>query len=157
MLARALHRVQQRDREEGATALEFALVLPIIVVVTFFALYGAMFFFYSAMADHVARSVARQVSIPTGQSGSSYPDANPTTVLTDVKNAAGSLIPDPSPSCGTDQTGATSHGRSATPRQGDLVTVTVTYKLPLLSQLASAVPGLSSIECITRSASERRQ
>lgn len=138
-------------RDEGATALEFALVLPVIVVVTFFALYGAMFFFYSAVADHVARSVARQVSIPTGQSGSAYPDATAATVVTDAKNAAGGFIPNP------DSAVATKSPSTGTPQQGDMVTVTVTYKLPVLSSISSVIPGFSSITTITRSASERRQ
>jgi Flp pilus assembly protein TadG len=137
-------------RDEGATAVEFALVLPVIVVVSFFALYGAMFFFYSAVADHVARSVVRQVSIPTGQSGSAYPDASAATVVTDAKDAAGGLLPDPTTAVAT-----SSPTGSAQP--GDLVTITVTYKLPVLASISSVIPGFSSITTITRSASERRQ
>ncbi|HWC35574.1 MAG TPA: TadE family protein [Mycobacteriales bacterium] len=138
-------------RDEGATAVELAIVLPVVVAVCFFALYGAMFFFYGAVADHVARSVARQVSIPTGQSGSAYPDASAATVLSDAKSAASGLLPDPTSAA------ATSSGHGATPVQGDLVTVTVTYKLPLLSNLATVIPGLSSISTVSSSASERRQ
>jgi hypothetical protein len=134
------------NSDEGATALEFALVFPVVAVTCLMALYGALFFFYGAIADHVARSVARQVSIPVGQSGSAYPDASAATVVTDAKNAAGSLLPDP--------TSAVSTGSPAgAPKQGDFVTVTVTYKLPLFSSL----PGLSVLDTITRSASERRQ
>ncbi|HVU61870.1 MAG TPA: TadE/TadG family type IV pilus assembly protein [Mycobacteriales bacterium] len=134
-------------RDEGTTAVEFALVFPVVAMVCFAALYGALFFFYSAVADHVARSVARKVSIPVGQSGSAYPDATAGTVMTDAKNAAGSLIPDPTSAV------ATKAPATGTPKQGDFVTVTVTYKLPLFSSL----PGLSALDTITRSASERRQ
>jgi Flp pilus assembly protein TadG len=133
-------------RDEGATALEFAIVLPVVLAVMFFALYGAMFFFYGAVADHVARTVARQVSIPVGETGSGYPDANSATVVNDAKSAAGSLLPDPKSAIAT-----------GTQTEGDFVTVTVTYNLPVLSQLASLVPGVSAIDTITRSASERRQ
>jgi Flp pilus assembly protein TadG len=153
MISRATRAVERRvhrdaaRRDEGATALEFALVFPVVALVCFTALYGALYFYYSAMADHVARSVARQVSIPVGQSGSAYPDANPATVMADAKKAAGTLIPDPTTAV------ATPKPSTGTPKQGDFVTVTVTYKLPLFSSL----PGLSSFETITRSASARRQ
>jgi Flp pilus assembly protein TadG len=149
MLSRAVRNVTRRD--EGATALEFAIVFTVVLAVCFFALYGAMFFFYGAIADHVARSVARQVSIPVAQSGSGYPDATASTVVSDAKAAAGSLLPNPTSAV------ATASPSTGTPAQGDLVTVTVTYKLPVLSNLASVIPGLSAIDTISRSASERRQ
>lgn len=154
MLARAVNRVRRRGAvapDEGATAMEFAIVLPVVIAVCFMALYGAMYFFYSAVADHVARSVARQVSIPTGQSGSAYPDATAGTVTSDAKSAAGSLLPDPTSAV------ASSSPSTGTPAAGDLVTVTVTYKLPVLSDLGSLIPGLSSISSVSSSASERRQ
>jgi Flp pilus assembly protein TadG len=134
-------------KDEGATAVEFALVFPVVAMVCFAALYGALFFFYSAVADHVARSVARHVSIPVGQSGSAYPDATAGAIATNAKNAAGSLLPDPTSAVST-RTPST-----GSPKQGDFVTVTVTYKLPLFSSL----PGLSALDTITRSASARRQ
>ena len=148
MLGRAIrHTKSKAKRDEGATALEFALVFPVVAMVCFMALYGALFFFYGAIADHVARSVARQVSIPVGQSGSAYPDATAGTVVTDAKNAAGSLLPNPTSAVVTRSPSA------GTPKQGDFVTVTVTYKIPLFSSL----PGFSSLETITRSSSARRQ
>jgi Flp pilus assembly protein TadG len=136
----------RRADDEGAAAVELAIVLPVVLSVCFFALYGAMYFFYSAIADHVARTVARQVSIPVGETGSGYPDSNQATVLSDARAAAGTLMPDP--------TSASSTGTAA---EGKFVTVTVTYKLPLLSNLASVIPGMSAIDSITRTASERRQ
>ncbi|HVX70109.1 MAG TPA: TadE/TadG family type IV pilus assembly protein [Mycobacteriales bacterium] len=150
MITRLRDRLSWHGRrdDEGATAVEFALVLPVVVAVCFFALYGALFFFYSAMADHVARTVAREVSIPTTTSGGTYPDASVGTL---AKKAAGTLIPDPSSAV------ATPKPSTGTPQEGDLVTVSVTYQLPVLSQLASVVPGLSGIDSITRSSSARRQ
>jgi Flp pilus assembly protein TadG len=143
------HRAAAR-RDDGATAVEFAIVLPVVLAVMFFALYGALFFFYSAIADHVSRTVVRQVSIPIS-GNSDYPDLHSGMVAADAKSAAGTLLPDP--------TSVTTSSQSATgtPQQGDFVTVTVTYKLPVLDQLASLVPGISAIDTITRSASERRQ
>jgi Flp pilus assembly protein TadG len=144
MIRRATRAASKKD--EGTTAIEFSLVLPVIVTTVFFALYGALYFYYGAIADHVARSVARQVSIPTGQTGSAYPDGNAATVKADAKSAAGTLIPTP-----TNVT-TTSLPATSTPSEGDMVTVTVTYKLPVLSMF-----GWSGLDTITRSASERRQ
>lgn len=142
---------RRQPRDEGATAVEMALILPLVVAVLFFVLYGALFFYYSAVADHVARSVARQVSVPVGQTGTSYPDASPGVVVADAKDASGTYMPTPS------SVTTTASPVSATPAEGDLVTVTVTYQLPVLSGLGHLVPGLSSIASITRSATERRQ
>ncbi|HEX3705355.1 MAG TPA: TadE/TadG family type IV pilus assembly protein [Mycobacteriales bacterium] len=146
MIRRAARAARTR-KEDGATAVEFALVLPVLVTTIFFALYGGLYFYYGAMADHVARTVARQVSIPVGQTGSAYPDANAATVVADAKAAAGTLIPNPSTAT------ATSLPATSSPEEGDMVTVTVTYKLPVLDLM----PGFGGIDTITRSASERRQ
>jgi Flp pilus assembly protein TadG len=128
-----------------------ALILPLVVAVMFFVLYGALFFYYSAVADHVARTVARQVSVPVGQTGTSYPDATAGAVAADAKQTGGSLIPAP------DGVTTSSSPTSGTPAEGDLVTVTVTYQLPVLSQLGHIIPGMTGITSITRSATERRQ
>jgi Flp pilus assembly protein TadG len=141
---------RRTNNDSGATAVEMAMILPVLMLTLFFSLYGAMYFFYSAVADHVARSVARQVSIPVGQTGSAYPDATPGTVADDAAKTAGSLLPNPT----SVTTSSLPAGAAA---EGDLVTVTVTYKLPVLSQLGSLVPGLTGIETITRASTERRQ
>jgi Flp pilus assembly protein TadG len=146
MISRAA-RAATRKKDEGATAVEFALILPVFVTTVFFAIYGGLYFYYGAMADHVARTVAREVSIPIGQTGSAYPDADPATVTADAKDAAGTLIPTPT------TVTTSSLPSSSTPDEGDMVTVTVTYKLPVLDLL----PGFGSADTITRSASERRQ
>ena len=146
MIRRAA-RAAKKGRDDGTTAVEFALVLPVLVTTVFFALYGSMYFFYGAMADHVARTVVREVSIPVGQSGSGYPDASAATVTADAKSVAGTLIPNPT------SVVSTSLPANGSPKEGDMVTVTDTYKLPLLDVL----PFFGSYDTITRSASERRQ
>jgi Flp pilus assembly protein TadG len=155
-------------RDQGATAVEFAIVLPVVLAVMFFGLYGAMYVFYGAVADHVARSVSREVSIPMQETGSGYPDqatnGGEGTVNAYAKNAAGTLLPNPT--CVVSTWNSNAQPTSApcansqpagTPQEGDLVTVWVTYKLPVLDELASMIPGMSSIDSITRSATERRQ
>jgi Flp pilus assembly protein TadG len=137
--------------DTGATALEFAMVFPIVLMVSFFALYGAMYFYYSAVAGHVARTVTRQLSIPVGQTGNTYPVEDSASLMALADKTGGAMIPN--------VTDATAHnqGNDSTPDEGDLVTVTITYKLPVMSQLASMIPGLSAIDTITQSATERRQ
>jgi Flp pilus assembly protein TadG len=137
--------MRRRTDDRGAAAVEFALVLPLLVALLFFALYGALFFYYSAVADHVARTVAREMSIPTG---GAYPDAQ---AQADADKATGTLMPDPS------SVTVTPKPADGAPQTGDLVTVTIDYKLPVLSQLASVIPGLSSIDTLSRTATERRQ
>jgi hypothetical protein len=127
------------------------MILPVVFMVLFFSLYGALYFYYSAIADHVARSVARTVSIPVGQTGTAYPDASAGTVTQDADHVGGSLIPNPTSVTTSNQPA----GGAA--QEGDLVTVTVTYKLPALSALVGLVPGVSNTETITRSVTERRQ
>jgi Flp pilus assembly protein TadG len=148
-----MRRLRRRPLSDdtGATAVEFALVFPVVLMVSFFALYGAMYFYYSAVAGHVARTVTRQLSIPVGQTGNSYPAEDTTSLISRADNVGGSMIPNAS--------GATAHnqGNDPTPEEGDLVTVTITYKLPVMSQLASVIPGLSAIDSISQSATERRQ
>jgi Flp pilus assembly protein TadG len=148
-----MSRLRRRNLTDdtGATAAEFALVFPVILMVTFFALYGAMYFYYSAVAGHVARTVTRQLSIPVGQTGNSYPVEDATSLISRADSVGGTMIPNAS--------NATAHnqGNDLTPEEGDLVTVTITYKLPVMSQLASVIPGLSAIDTISQTATERRQ
>jgi len=150
LVMRRLRRENLSD-DRGATAVEFALVFPVILMVIFFALYGAMFFYYSAVAGHVARTVTRQISIPVGRTGSGYPAEDATSLMTRADNVGGPMIPNASDATAHNQ------GNDLTPEEGDLVTVTITYKLPVMSQLASVIPGLSAIDTVSTSATERRQ
>jgi len=149
-MMRRLRRDSFKD-DSGATAVEFALVFPVVLMVMMFALYGAMYFYYSAVAGHVARTVTRQISIPVGQTGSTYPAEDLASLKSRADNVGGSMIPNVS--------GVSAHnqGNDPTPEEGDLVTVTITYKLPVMTQLASFIPGLSAIDTISQTATERRQ
>ena len=144
--------MRQRD-ERGATAVEFALVAPIVLMFILFTMYGGFAVFYGAVADHVARTVARQVSIPTSSDGMSYPDqgsSGQATVRADANKAAGTLLPNP------DSVTVTSARPQAGP--GDEVTVTVTYKPSALGFLKGVMwflPG--GKDQITRTATARRE
>jgi Flp pilus assembly protein TadG len=145
-------RVDTRS-EEGTTAVEFALVAPVLLMFILFAMYGGFVVYYGAVADHVSRTVARQVAIPVGATNSTYPDqgsGGQSTVRAAANHAAGTLLPDP-----TSVTVTSSRGN---PTPGDQVTVTVTYKPPVLSFLNKVMwflPG--GKDGISRTATERRE
>ena len=142
-----------RRDDRGATAVEFAICLPVVLMFIFMAMYGGMYVFYGAMADHVAREVARDVSIPTTKTGSSYPDqgsSGQASVEQRAKRAAAGLLPDP--------TTVTVTPARTNVAPGDEVTVTVSYDpgaLGVISGVLWFLPDPS--EGITRSASARRE
>ena len=128
-------------RDEGATALEFALVAPILFTLIFVVIYAGMYYFYAAVADHVARAVARDASIP---SHGIYPsEADEKTV---ADSTAGTLLPSP-----------TRVGLSSTPREaeGNELTVTVPYDIPGLSTVGQLLPFLPKSGSLTRSVTVR--
>ena len=141
------------NSERGATAVEFAIVTPIVLMFFIFAMYGGFLVFYNAVGDHVARTVVRQVSIPVSRSGTDYPDqgaSGGTTVNDSAKKAAGSLLPDPT------SVTVTSARDSVSP--GDEVTVTVTYKVSVLGFLSHAMWFLPNADdTVTRTATARRE
>lgn len=119
--------LRRRD-DTGATAIELALVLPVAITLIFVALYVGMYYFYAASAEHVARVVGRDASIPTHHV---YPsEADEQTV---AENAAGYLRPHLT-------------GVSLTPvpavGEGNALTVTVSYTLPGLAKVGSLLPFL---------------
>lgn len=128
-------------KDDGATALEFALVAPILFVLIFVVLYAGMYYFYAAVADHVARAVARDASIP---SHGVYPSEADEQAV--AESTAGTLLPSP-----------TSVGLSSTPRpaEGSELTVTVTYDIPGLSAVGRLLPFLPKSGSMTRSVTVR--
>jgi len=120
------HRASATTGDSGATAVEFALVAPIVILLVFGTLYGAVYAYYSAVAAHVARVVARDAAIPEHGVYPSTADE-----LTVADNATGDMMPDP-----------TSVSITPTPAvgEGNAVTVTITYDLPALVQIGRVFP-----------------
>jgi Flp pilus assembly protein TadG len=118
----------RRSNESGATAVEFALVAPVVILLIFGALYGGFYYYYTAAAAHVARATARDASIPDH---GRYPSA--ADEMAYAKQAAGRMLPNP-----------TSVAVQAIPAvgEGNAVTVTVTYELPALVQVGKVLPFL---------------
>src|SRR4051794_37986983 len=124
--------MRPRD-DSGATAVEFAIVLPIAITFIGVALYAGMYFFYAATAGHVARIVARDASIP---SHGVYPStADELRVAHDAvtHDGAEALLPDPTSIRLTPQPAV---------GEGNELTVTVTYQLPGLSTVGRILPFL---------------
>lgn len=118
----------RRHSEEGATALEFAVILLIVVTTVFSAIYAATYYFYSAAASHVARAVARDASLPEG---GGYPTVGDERRVAD--HAAGRLLPSPT------SVALNPHPNAA---EGNLLTVTVTYNVPGLRTMGALFPFL---------------
>jgi Flp pilus assembly protein TadG len=118
----------RRRNDAGAAAVEFALIAPVVILLVFGTLYGAIYCYYSAVATHVARAVARDAAIPDH---GVYPStADEVTVADDV---TGTMMPSP-----------TSVTVVPTPAvgEGNAVTVTVTYDLPALVRIGAVFPFL---------------
>jgi Flp pilus assembly protein TadG len=133
--------MRRRD-DSGAAAVEFALVAPLLFLLICATLYGVFNFYYAAVSAHVARAVARDASIPHH---GSYPTAAEEQVV--AANVGGAMIPTP--------TSVTLNPDPAV-GEGNTLTVNVTYDLPLLGYLGSAMPFLpipSSV--VTRSVTVR--
>lgn len=128
-------------KDDGATAVEFAIVAPILFLTIFAVIYAGMYFFYAAVADHIARVVARDASIP---SHGSYPSASDETAL--ASNTAGTLLPAP-----------TSISLTPTPTaaEGNELTVTVTYDIPGLTTIEGLLPFMPATGHLTRTVTVR--
>jgi Flp pilus assembly protein TadG len=128
-------------KDEGATAVEFAIVAPVVFILLFVVIYAGMYYFYAAVADHVARAVARDASIP---SHGVYPSETDESAV--AQQVTGRLMPAP-----------TSVGLSATPRaaEGNELTVTVTYDVPGLANLGRLLPFLPTSGTLTRTVTVR--
>lgn len=128
-------------KDDGATAVEFALVAPVVFLLIFVVVYAGMYYFYAAVADHVARAVARDASIPNH---GVYPSQSDETTV--AQRAAGTLLPAP-----------TTIGLSSTPRaaEGNELTVTVRYDIPGLSTVGQLLPFLPKSGTLTRSVTVR--
>lgn len=130
-----------RHKDEGATAVEFALVAPVVLLLIFVVVYAGLYFFYAAVADHIARVVAQDAALP---SHGAYPSAADETAV--ARNAAGSLLPAP-----------TSVNLAPTPSaaEGNELSVTVTYDIPGLATVGQLLPFLPRSGNLSRTVTVR--
>ena len=140
---------KRSPRDEGATAIEVALVLPAFLAIVLMTLYGGLYLYYAAVAEHVARHAVRDATLPVSGT-STYPSTG--QVYTDAKSTGGALIPAPT------SVSLASTPSSSVPREGDEVTVTVTYQLPAVQAVANALWFLPKPRTtVTRTATGRRE
>lgn len=134
--------------DSGATAVEFAVAFPVLLVVVCMALYGGLYLYYAAVAEHVARDAARDASIPVAGTATYPSDSG---VSREATHAGDTLIPNPTSVSVTSTPGDP-------PREGDEVTVAVTYDLPAVAEAAKLLWFIPSPPTsITRTASARRE
>lgn len=127
------------NNEEGATAVEFALVLPILVLLVFGIIQFGFIFFHYISITHAAREGARWAALE-------QPD---TEVRLRVKNSApGLTIPD------ADITIVPAGDRSG--RIGEPVEVTVKHKTMIIVPLMGQAMGVSGTHITLSNAATQR-
>ena len=137
-------------RDDGATAIEVALLLPIVLATVFMTMYGGLYLYYAAVAEHVARNAVRDATMPVSGT-STYPSDS--QVYSTARTTGNALIPAP-----TTVSLTSTPSYDDPPREGDEVTVTVTYQLPAVQAVARALWFLPSPRTsITRTATGRRE
>lgn len=135
-----LARSGRHDR--GAAALETALVVPVVLLLTGAVLLMGLRTVYASLAEHSARVAARHATIrqPT------YPTE------AQVEDAAANAVP-----AGLLGRPAVRYDRPGVLRQGQRVVVTVRYDVPVLRFADLLVPGvdMSRLAVIERTATGR--
>jgi Flp pilus assembly protein TadG len=150
-MARLRSAIRERLREQrGASALEFALVLPMVVTILGMVLATGLRMVYVGLAEHEVRTLTRTAGIRTTSSSSSpYPDdtaAHRLTLCTQAAIDVPGTAYNPSTDCSIVKT-----PNVATPNEGDVVTATLTYRINAIQGLTGWLPtgvgnGLSVIK-----------
>ena len=123
--------MRRRSRDDrGATAVEFALVVPLALLLIGSIVTFALHMTYSALADHAARVALKKAVIRTS---AGYPtEAQVRQTAADL--FAAGLLGSPT------DLDMTRGGGTAPVGQGDTVTIRVTYDLPAVRSAAGLVP-----------------
>lgn len=141
--------IKRSSRDDGATAIEVALILPVFLATVLMTFYGGLYLYYAAVAEHVARHAVRDATLPVSGT-STYPSTG--QVYNDAKSTGSALIPAPT------SVSLASTPSSGDPREGDEVTVTVTYQLPAVQSVANMLWFLPKPRTtVTRTATGRRE
>ena len=143
-----------RWREDrGSTAVETALVLPVALTILAGTLVFALHLVYAGLAEHAARSGLHRATVHSV--GGFADTATIKQHVDDLFPAA--LLGKPK------LLEITTTSPAATPGQGDLVQISVTYVVPGISTASDLLPNaalkntLRSLATITRTASGRRE
>jgi Flp pilus assembly protein TadG len=151
-----MHRL--RPEQRGAAVVEFALVLPLLMSSLAMVLATGLRMFYVGVAENEVRRVARTAGIRTTSSQSSpYPDNTAANRL--ALCGKGALpVPGATFNASTDCL-IVKDPNVSSPNEGDLVTVTLTYRVTAIQGLLGWVPGgiVDGLSVIRVSASVYRE
>jgi Flp pilus assembly protein TadG len=136
--------------ERGATAVEFALIAPLVLFLIGALLALGFYGVFNAIVQNAVREAARFAAVPVDPYADLYPSED--AVRAHLVAEAPSVMGSPS-SFALRRTGGSSPGN------GDIVTVTVTYRTPVLSSIKGLLQGagLGGLIEISRSASARME
>ena len=148
----------------GATAVEFSLLLPIALLFIGFLLALGMRTLWAGLAEDSARSLARYGAIRT--STGAYP--NRPALVTKSGNLLGGILGTPTITMTQSSAsgGAYNQDSATTPTsgEGDILYVTVSYRVPGVSILTDLVRGIpligfdmSGLSTVTETSSARRE
>ena len=138
--------------------MEFALVLPILVGSLAMVLATGLRMFYVGLAEHEARTVARVAGLRTTISPASpYPDDTAASRLALCGQGA-LAVPGTAYNAATDCS-VVKLPNVATPIEGDVVTVTLTYRVSAIQGLVGWLPAgiVDGLSVIRASASVYRE
>jgi Flp pilus assembly protein TadG len=136
--------------ERGAMAVEFALIAPLVLFLIGALLALGFYGVFNAIVQNAVREAARFAAVPVDPYADLYPSED--AVRAHLVAEAPSVMGSPS-SFALTRTGGSSPGN------GDIVTVTVTYRTPVLSSIKGLLQGagLGGLIEISRSASARME
>jgi hypothetical protein len=144
--------------QRGASALELALLLPMLLSILAMVLATGLRMLYAGLAEHEARTLARVTGIRTTSSSvSPYPDdtaAHRLTLCGQGAIAVPGATFNPSTDCSI-----VKQPNVATPIEGDVVTVTLTYHATAIQGLVGWLPSgvANGLSWIKASASVTRE
>ena len=144
--------------QRGAAAVEFALLLPILLGSLAMVMATGLRMFYVGLAEHEARTVARTAGLHTTISPASpYPDATAASRLALCGQGA-TTVPGTAYNPATDCS-VVKLPNVAAPSEGDVVTVTLTYRVSAIQGLVGWLPAgiVDGLSVIRASASVYRE
>ena len=154
-------RSQTRDRRSGQSLVEFALVLPLFLLLLFGVVDGGRYVYLNSTLSNAAREAARLGSVEASWRGSADPScgaaggpvcpANDTQLLADITAAANrEMVPfgtvsnvylSCTSSTGTPPTGNWTGSACGDPNAGSQMSVRVTYTWKAITPFISNVMG----------------
>ncbi len=147
-----MRRSKWRD-QCGATAVEMAMVVPLVLLIVGMLLFAGMHATFSGLAQNAAREAARFATIRTGSSYSAtYPSRE------QVRQWVVDSVPTLMRGSNLDVT-VQSEPAGVTPAPGDIVTVTLAYDIPAL-EAADALLEAFDVDPssrVVRTATARRE